>query len=307
MSTFKSREEYGKWKKGKADEIKEEKPAVTILDSSSMPAPTDTQRKKNSFARQAAKASWKVALLNLGVMAFGNSVLKSSISSMTVLILGNMVILFFIIGFILGIIGLLGAKRREAKSTAVPATIGILLNGGLLLLLMLIIVASYQKARIRGNLAGGFESGGYELISEEGHFSIMMPGKPLQNIERVQTQLATIEVHFFAIEYDNIAYVVTYSDYPQDYVEHVDIKDLLDQSRDGFVSSVKGRLLSDKYISYEGYPGIESMIESQDANAILLSRRYIVDSRLYQLIVIGSKENTSPDSFSSFFDSFTLL
>lgn len=307
MATFKSREEYEEWKKKKAEEINEEKPAAIISDSSSMPAPTDTQRDENSFARQAAKASWKVALLNLGVMAFGNSVFKSSNSSMTVLILGNMVILFFIIGFILGIIGLLGTKKRQAKSTAAPAAIGILLNGGLLLLLMLIIVSSYQTARIKGILAGGFESGGYELISEEGLFSIMMPAKPLQSIERVQTQHATVEVHFFASEYNNVGYVVTYSDYPQDYVEDVDIKSLLERLRDGFVSSVKGRLLSDRYIRYEGYPGIESMIESQDGNAILLSRRYIVDSRLYQLMVIGSKENTSPDSFSSFFDSFTLL
>ena len=100
----------------------------------------------DSFSKQAAKASWIIPLLALGMMAIGNSAMKSSGSSIGPLILGGVVILLFIAGIILGVISLYGIKKYGKKGLLAPAIIGILLNGGFLSLLLMIASTAINKA-----------------------------------------------------------------------------------------------------------------------------------------------------------------
>ena len=100
----------------------------------------------DSFSKQAAKASWIIPLLALGMMAVGNSVMKTSSSTVGPLILGGFVILFFLAGIILGIISLFGIKVYGKKGILTPAIIGILLNVSFLSLLLMIAISAFKKA-----------------------------------------------------------------------------------------------------------------------------------------------------------------
>jgi hypothetical protein len=105
----------------------------------------EQEKAKGSFTKQAAKASWIIPLICLGVMAIGNSVFKSSGSPYGSLILGGVVILLFIIGIIFGIIGIFGVRQHGPKSTIVPSVIGIILNGAFIFLLISISMSAYRS------------------------------------------------------------------------------------------------------------------------------------------------------------------
>src|SRR4030043_2056839 len=99
----------------------------------------------DSFSKQAAKASWIIPLLALGMVAVGNSAMKTSSSTVGPLILVGFVILFFLAGIILGIISLFGIKLYGKKGILAPAIIGILLNVGFSSLLLMIAISAFKK------------------------------------------------------------------------------------------------------------------------------------------------------------------
>ena len=100
-----------------------------------------------SFTKQAAKASWIIPLVNLGIMTIGKSALDKTAPPVGNLILGGVVILLFIAGIILGVVGLFGFKKHGVKATIIPGIIGIILNSILLFLLLFIAFSAFQKSR----------------------------------------------------------------------------------------------------------------------------------------------------------------
>lgn len=99
-----------------------------------------------NFPQQAAKASWIIPLLALGMMTLGNSVMRSTGSQLNPLILGGFVILLFLVGIMLGITSLFGIKKYGKQSILAPAITGILLNAFFLSLLVMIAVAAFMRA-----------------------------------------------------------------------------------------------------------------------------------------------------------------
>jgi hypothetical protein len=102
---------------------------------------------KSHFTVQAAKASWIIPIITIGIMVVGRSAFNAQFGA---LLLGGIIILFLVIGIILGIIGLFGCKRHGPKATVIPSLIGILLNGGLLSLLLIIAVTAFNARRMGG-------------------------------------------------------------------------------------------------------------------------------------------------------------
>ena len=98
---------------------------------------------KVPFKLQAAKASWVIPLINIGVMAFGKGGFKTQEGT---LIMGGLIIFLLLVGIVLGVIGLSGYKEYGVKSTAVPSVLGLTLNVGLLYALLSAALDSYNKA-----------------------------------------------------------------------------------------------------------------------------------------------------------------
>ncbi|MBN1431094.1 MAG: hypothetical protein JXB07_22180 [Anaerolineae bacterium] len=140
-----------------------------------------------------------------------------------------------------------------------------------------------------------------EFVSDEGKFSVLMPGTPT---EETQTTTDGTDIHMFSVEDWGDAYLVGYSDFPQDIIEGTDAEMLLDFARDGAAGD--GTILSETSITINGYPGRALEIDSSDDDIVLYANIYLVDNRLYQVIVT-SGDGTRSAKVSEFLDSFKLL
>jgi hypothetical protein len=92
------------------------------------------------------------------------------------------------------------------------------------------------------------------------------------------------------------AYYVSYVDLKPELIKETD-QVILDESRDGGVSNSGGKLLSEKKIALDGYPGREIAIAlhaEQHPPTKARARFYLVENRLYTVIFAGTE--TAADS-----------
>ena len=159
---------------------------------------------------------------------------------------------------------------------------------------------------LRDRLSG--DANWREFIPEEGRFSILVPRTPRETTETTKTELGTLDEHTFTVIHGDIAYIVNYGEYPQSFI-NADHYAMLDSLRDGAVESVGGRLLSERAISINGYPGreIKVKISSSSETAIMQVRIYIVRNRLYYVYTMAPETRASSPTIKKFLDSFKLL
>ncbi|MEO0987458.1 MAG: hypothetical protein AAFY20_18195 [Cyanobacteria bacterium J06639_14] len=148
-----------------------------------------------------------------------------------------------------------------------------------------------------------------DFSSEAGQFSISVPGAFQETQESVETPVGPINIHTFTAEAQNSAYVVAYSDYPTEIVEQSDPQMLLDSSRDGALGNLNGTIVSEEAIALDGNPGRSLVIDTVDPTgdeATIKSRIYLVNNRLYQILVVSPKDQAQEAKFDAFLESFTL-
>jgi hypothetical protein len=144
-----------------------------------------------------------------------------------------------------------------------------------------------------------------EFSSPEGTFSILMPGQPAQSNQTVKTAAGDMELHQYMVELRSGAYGVIYSDLPPLFLQQPDAaRRLLDGGRDGAVSQVKGKLVSEDIIHIGLNPGRELHVEF--AKGTIRTRMYLINARLYQVVAVipsGHEQKASEDT-TKFLDSF---
>ena len=148
-----------------------------------------------------------------------------------------------------------------------------------------------------------------EFSSETGNFSIDTPGTLEETQQSVETPVGPINIHTFTAESNESAYVVAYSDYPNEIVEQTDPEMLLDSSRDGAVSNLGGTLVEEETIELEGNPGRSLIIDTAagtEEAATINSRIFLVDNRLYQILVVVPEAVEGEIDSETFLDSFEL-
>jgi hypothetical protein len=121
----------------------------------------------------------------------------------------------------------------------------------------------------------------------------------------VNTAVGPIDAHMFVASPDpNIAYIVSYSDYPEEMVKKSDPQKMLDGARDGAAKNVNGKIESEKKIKIDGHPGRDFVIATERFQ--IRDRIYMVGSRLYQVMLVGSKDVISGKDAEKFIESFKL-
>ena len=144
--------------------------------------------------------------------------------------------------------------------------------------------------------------------SESGGFSVMIPGKPDESTRKLDTPRGKIDLHLFTAQKSNRAYIVSYSDYPDEMVKQNSPEKILDGSRDGQVRSM-GKLILEKNISLDGNPGRELVVEGKTSDghdASSKTRIFLVGNRLYQVIFAAPKGEASSSEMDDFLESFKL-
>ncbi len=149
------------------------------------------------------------------------------------------------------------------------------------------------------------------FTSKDGGFSVVMPASPTRKELSVPTPLGPIELQMYIVEQDGVAYFASYADYPEDYVAKNDPQQMLDGAQSGAIGNVKGELVSDSKIELDGNPGREFEFDFPKVGGPIpggggKARVYLVKNRLYQLQVLGKKEQVDDPSADRYLDSFKL-
>jgi len=104
---------------------------------------TDTRSK----LQKAARTSWRIPIATSLLLVFFNTISKDTTPPIAWVIIGSLVVLLLVVGFILGCVGCFGMKKHSAKSTLVPGMIGLVLNGLILFLILSVAIPVFNKAR----------------------------------------------------------------------------------------------------------------------------------------------------------------
>ncbi len=145
-----------------------------------------------------------------------------------------------------------------------------------------------------------------EYSSPEGEFSVLMPGTPTKQIRSVQTASGPLDAHMFLVEHGGVAYMVAFSDYPTMVIQDRPSQLILDGARDGAVANANGKLLGESMVSLNGHQGRELDIEPMGGKVTIRARIFLVDHRLYQVMVLTPKGKDFSGDVRKFLDSFSL-
>jgi hypothetical protein len=139
------------------------------------------------------------------------------------------------------------------------------------------------------------------FTSKEGRFSANFPGNPDKTQKDNQDNVTTT----FTVNQEKgaIAYMVVYTDYAKD-ISKADPKTVLQAVVDQFAKDTKAK----KDIKLNGYPGIElSLMMDQAGTKLAMTLRvYIVEGRLYQVLVVSELGLKDKAQAEKFLDSFRL-
>jgi hypothetical protein len=141
-----------------------------------------------------------------------------------------------------------------------------------------------------------------QFVSKEGEFSVKLPGEPKLSSEDLDTAVGKVTLHSFAVETNsgNNAYMIAYSDYPT----VSDAAGEIDGVINAQVSSFKGKIVADKKVTLNGWPGRTVRIEAPDTTCV--SSAYMAGHRLYQVMFITVKTETLPTDVTEFLESFQI-
>ncbi len=144
--------------------------------------------------------------------------------------------------------------------------------------------------------------------SKEGGFTVLMPGSPTEDQRNINTKVGTVPVNsFYVVRPDEALYGVAYADFPKEVsLNSLNINQLLNSFASGFAQGSGGRVVSQRNIRLGDFPGREIRLQYQQGE-IGRGRIFLADKRLYQVVVITSKESGLPKSIEGFFKSFRLL
>ncbi|GIV97331.1 MAG: hypothetical protein KatS3mg057_1988 [Herpetosiphonaceae bacterium] len=137
-----------------------------------------------------------------------------------------------------------------------------------------------------------------------------MPGSPEKQSQSVSTAVGPIDLHMFTLDLGTSAYMVSFSDYPAEVITAAGPDAVLDGAAGGAISNVNGTVLNEREISISGYPGREIEVQipktAENDEGTAKARIYLVDARLYQVLVLGTKGKLSTEDADRFLNSFKL-
>jgi hypothetical protein len=144
-----------------------------------------------------------------------------------------------------------------------------------------------------------------EFASKEGRFKVQMPGTPRQTMHDTESDFGKGVLYMNTVQVGKTMYGANYCDFPAE-IKKAPLKQVFDSSRDGAVANLEGKLASEKDIKLDKYPGREVQIEVAGGKRLFRARVYLVEQRLYQVVVFGTKDAATSKEADKFLDSFAL-
>jgi hypothetical protein len=154
------------------------------------------------------------------------------------------------------------------------------------------------------------------LQSTQGGFVISFPGKPGFQAQTVQGLANPVVNNIHGLDIGVAFFAATYTEMPVPIAEGDKelINGALDAGRDNAVKGARGQIISEKSINLNGHHMGRDLVYSIDGGALVRTKSYLANNRLYQLMVISEdyRKSTAEDQkfyqgiINRFFDSFKL-
>jgi hypothetical protein len=137
--------------------------------------------------------------------------------------------------------------------------------------------------------------------SSEGGFTVLMPGTPGKSGELLASGSGPLAHYTHTLQTSMAEYGVTYSDFPQAMTDPAHVKSAFDGGRDALLDGMKLRLVSEHELTIDGFSGRQILAEN---DSLIFHDRFVaVNKRLYQVIVVFSKNKQKRPQLARFYDS----
>ena len=143
----------------------------------------------------------------------------------------------------------------------------------------------------------------------KGGYSVRMPGKPAERVERAEGSKGRIDVDLLIYEGRTTVFAVYHHETPD--LLPADREKFLDNLRDGTVGRKRGTLEAERALTLAGLPGREFTVEYPlgpgiAGTAMLKVRAFLADGRCYQAMAVAPTEGLDLPAIDAFLASFTL-
>jgi hypothetical protein len=141
-----------------------------------------------------------------------------------------------------------------------------------------------------------------KYASKEGKYIVGFPGKPM-----VETKKAGgVDLNIAIVVKGLGGFAVIHSDLPAEAAKAAKPKDLIDGGQKGLIDNFKAKVSSSKDFEFgkQKYPARELIAQKGATN--LRIQIILVDSRLYQILVVGPEDMITGKEADAFFKSFEI-
>ena len=144
-----------------------------------------------------------------------------------------------------------------------------------------------------------------EYRPQGGRCLVSVPKTPDHSVKDVSSDVGTLKMHQFMMDYGEHAFLFTYTDYPAKLFETKSNNDILEDVVKG--STGDGEVIREVELEIDGFAGKEYVVQKTDFT--LKARIFLVKQRLYQLIAVypPDKASTLTPQADQFLQSFRLL
>ena len=148
--------------------------------------------------------------------------------------------------------------------------------------------------------------GGALYRATTGSFQVRFPEGKAPEVEH-KPITGGLSVSMFKVQYGTSGYIVTFDDFNR--TSGRSAEQILDGAKEGVLETTGGTLDKEDPLTLEGHPGIELSVSATTSGIAMRQRVrvYLVDGRVYQLIVVAPTWSGASASEQEFFDSFKLL
>jgi hypothetical protein len=134
-------------------------------------------------------------------------------------------------------------------------------------------------------------------------FAVSFPTLPLVQTKNVPTDAGSIELREYSEQLDAVSLIVTVCDYGAA-MTGKDRDAQLQGAKNGALKNAEAKLKSEKKIMLDANPGLEFEAEGNATHFTV--RMYVVDTRLYQMLVAAPVEKPFKGT-AEFLDSFKMV
>ena len=151
--------------------------------------------------------------------------------------------------------------------------------------------------------APDFAAAGWtKYISDEGRFSVFMPGTPEEKVETTQSEHGPYTTTLVILRQPRNVFLIGWVDYDPSF--NFNRQAELEANRDMFVKNINARLLETHSTRIDGYQALE--FTAENANRVFRSRVYMVGRRPYQIVIGSPKGVDDSVNVDRFFSSFKI-